>query len=132
MKLHSVEKRMESEYRTDQQDGTASEVHLYCLGKVSCKTVCGLNPFIPEFLKWTLPSLYLIIPIVDNRFFFLNIVFFFLFGFYGPFKNISLISSRSFIKGGRKPENPEKNHLTIRKQNLAFLHLIRARLEPQR
>ena len=25
----------------------------------------------------------------------------FLFGFYGPFKNISLISSRSFIKGGR-------------------------------
>ena len=46
--------------------------------------------------------------------------FFFLFGFYGPFKNISLISSRSFIKGGRKPENPEKNHLTIRKQNLAF------------
>ena len=45
---------------------------------------------------------------------------FFLFGFCGPFKNISLISSRSFIKGGRKPENPEKNHLTIRKQNLAF------------
>ena len=42
--------------------------------------------------------------------------FFFGFGFYGPFKNISLISSRSFIKGGRKPENPEKNHLTIRKQ----------------
>ena len=31
---------------------------------------------------------------------------FFLFGFYGPFKNISLISSRSFIEGGRKPENP--------------------------
>ena len=47
---------------------------------------------------------------------------FFLFGFYGPFKNISLISSRSFIKGGRKPEYPEKNHLTIRKQNLAFPH----------
>ena len=23
-----------------------------------------------------------------------------------------------FIEGGRKPENPEKNHLTIRKQNL--------------
>ena len=38
-------------------------------------------------------------------FFFL---FFFLFGFYGPFKNISLISSRSFIEGGRKPEYPEK------------------------
>ena len=58
--------------------------------------------------------------------------FFFWFGFYGPFKNISLISSRSFIKGGRKPENPEKNHLTIRKQNLAFPHMTRARLEPQR
>ena len=28
------------------------------------------------------------------------------FGFYSPFKNISLISSRSFIKGGRKLENP--------------------------
>ena len=58
--------------------------------------------------------------------------FFFWFGFYGPFKNISLISSRSFIEGGRKPENPEKNHLTIRKQNLAFPHMTRARLEPQR
>ena len=58
--------------------------------------------------------------------------FFFWFGFYGPFKNISLISSRSFIKGWRKPENPEKNHLTIRKQNLAFPHMTRARLEPQR
>ena len=60
------------------------------------------------------------------------IFFFFWFGFYGPFKNISLISSRSFIEGGRKPENPEKNHLTIRKQNLAFPHMTRARLEPQR
>ena len=58
--------------------------------------------------------------------------FFFWFGFYGPFKNISLISSRSFTEGGRKPENPEKNHLTIRKQNLAFPHMTRARLEPQR
>ena len=44
--------------------------------------------------------------------------FFFLFGFYGPFKNISLISSRSFIKGGRKPENLEKKHLTIRKMGV--------------
>ena len=26
------------------------------------------------------------------------------------------------MEGGRKPENPEKNHLTIRKQNLAFPH----------
>ena len=58
--------------------------------------------------------------------------FFFWFGFYGPFKNISLISSWSFIEGGRKPENPEKNHLSIRKQNLAFPHMTRARLEPQR
>ena len=32
-------------------------------------------------------------------------VCFFLFGFYSPFKNISLISSRLFIKGGQKPEN---------------------------
>ena len=61
-----------------------------------------------------------------------ELFFFFWFGFYGPFKNISLISSRSFIEGGRKPENPEKNHLTIRKQNLAFPHMTRARLEPQR
>ena len=57
--------------------------------------------------------------------------------FYGPFKNISLISSRSFIKGEQKPENPGKNHMTIRKQNLAFphvthIHVTRARLEPQR
>ena len=50
---------------------------------------------------------------------------------YGPFKNISLIWNRSFIKGGRKPENPEKNRLTIRKQKLAFPHVTRARLEPQ-
>ena len=27
-------------------------------------------------------------------------------GGYDPFKNFSLISSRSFIKDGRKPENP--------------------------
>ena len=32
---------------------------------------------------------------------------------------------------GRKPENPVKNHLTILKQNLAFPHVTRARLEPQ-
>ena len=38
--------------------------------------------------------------------FFFVVVFFF--EFYGPSKNISLISSRSFIKGGRKPENPGK------------------------
>ena len=33
------------------------------------------------------------------------------------------ISSRSFIKGGRKPEYPGKNHMTIRKQNMAFPHV---------
>ena len=38
----------------------------------------------------------------------------------------------SFIKGGRKPENTGKNHLTIGKQNLAFPHMTRAKLEPQR
>ena len=58
--------------------------------------------------------------------------FFFWFGFYGPFKNISLILTRLFIKGGGKPENPGTNHLTIRKQNLAFPHVTRARPEPQR
>ena len=51
-------------------------------------------------------------------------------GGYGPFKNSSLISNRSFIKGGRKPENPGENHLTIRKQILAFLRVTRVRLEP--
>ena len=69
---------------------------------------------------------------IMSIFFFFFFFFFFWFGFYGPFKNISLISSRSFIEGGRKLENPEKNHLTIRKQNLAFPHMTRARLEPQR
>ena len=58
--------------------------------------------------------------------------FFFDLGFYGLFKNISLISSRSFIKGERKPENPGKNHLTYGKQNLGFPHVTRARLESQR
>ena len=37
---------------------------------------------------------------LDDFFFF----FFFWSGFYGPFKNISLIASRSFIKSERKPE----------------------------
>ena len=60
---------------------------------------------------------------------FIDVVF--LFGFYSPFKNISLILSRSFIKGGRKPEHQGKKHLTSHKQNLAFPHVTRARLEPQ-
>ena len=42
-----------------------------------------------------------------NDFFFF-FFFFFFFWLYGPLKNISLISSRSLIKGGRKPENPGK------------------------
>ena len=41
---------------------------------------------------------------VHSWFFFY--IFFFDFGFYCPFKNISLISSWSFITGGQKPENP--------------------------
>ena len=45
--------------------------------------------------------------------------FFFKFGFYSYFKNISLISNWSFIKGGQIPENLRENHLTICKQNLA-------------
>ena len=34
------------------------------------------------------------------------------FGFYGPFKNILLISSRSLTRGGQKLGYLEKNHLT--------------------
>ena len=54
--------------------------------------------------------------------------FFFWFGFYGPFKNISLISSQLFIKGGQKLEKtgePRENHLTIHTQTLAFPHVTR-------
>ena len=54
--------------------------------------------------------------------------FFFLFGFYSPFKNILLILHQLFMKGGWKPENPGKNHLTIRKQSLAFPHVTGVRL----
>ena len=66
-------------------------------------------------------------------FYFILFVFFlfFLLGFYVPFKNIALIWSQSFMKGGRIPENLGKNHLTIRKQNLAFSHVTGARLKPQ-
>ena len=66
----------------------------------------------------------------DSLFFFF-FFFFFGFGFYSPFKDISLISSQSFIEGGRKLENPGKNHLTICQQNLAFPHVTQARLELQ-
>ena len=69
---------------------------------------------------------------VITNFFFFFFFFFFDLGFTALSRIFSLISSRSFIEGGRKPEYPEKNHLTIRKQNLAFPHMTRARLEPQR
>ena len=55
---------------------------------------------------------------------------FFLFVFYGPFKNISyneLIVHQRWEKTGE----PGENHLTIRKQNLAFPYVTRVRLEPQ-
>ena len=35
------------------------------------------------------------------------------------------------MKDGRNSEKPGKKHLTIRKQNFAFPHVTRARLEPQ-
>ena len=57
--------------------------------------------------------------------------FFFLFGFYG-FQEYFTYIERLFIKGGRKPENPRENNLTIREQNLAFPYVSRERLEPQR
>ena len=88
---------------------------------------CNLGPVVQSIVSLTSSSVVKMLTVLVIFFF-----FFFWFGFYGPFKNISLISSRSFIEGGRKPENPEKNHLTIRKQNLAFPHMTRARLEPQR
>ena len=65
--------------------------------------------------------------------FFLFFFFFCFFFFFTVLSRIFHISSRPFIKDGRKPENPgKKKHLTIRKQNLAFPHVTRARLEPQR
>ena len=49
----------------------------------------------------------------------------------GPFKNISLIPSRSFIKGRRKPENPGKT--TWPSVSRTWLsHVTRVKLEPQR
>ena len=57
--------------------------------------------------------------------------FFFVFGFYGPFKNVSYIKLMVHQRWGKTWEPGEKNHLTIRKQNLAFPHVTQARLEPQ-
>ena len=51
--------------------------------------------------------------------------FFFLFGFYGPFKNISHIEPIVYQRWAKTSEPGGKNHLTIRKQNLAFPHDLR-------
>ena len=71
---------------------------------------------------------------IDVCFFF----FFFFFFFFLIWVLRSLQEYFTYIepivhqRWARKPENPGKNHLTIRKQNLAFLHVTLARLEPQR
>ena len=48
-----------------------------------------------------------------------------------PFQEYFTYSELIVHKGGQNPENPGKNHLTIRKQNLAFPHMTWMRLEPQ-
>ena len=53
-------------------------------------------------------------------------IYLFLFGFYSTFKNISFISSRSFIKGGRKPENPGKKSHDHPLAELGFSHVTRS------
>ena len=80
--------------------------------------------FTPKY--WETLSTYHTCPNIQNSPF-----YFFWVGFYGPSKNISLILDWAFIKDGRKPENPGKNHLAIRKQNLAFPHVTQVRLKPQ-
>ena len=46
-------------------------------------------------------------------------------GGYGPFKNITHISNRSFIKGGRKPKNTGKRvHNLVPVQCLARLACV--------
>ena len=77
-----------------------------------------------------LPSL---IPIrfwIPTKFFFLLLLLLF---FHLGFTALSVVfllyqADRSSKVG----ENPGKNHLTIRKQNLAFPHVTRLRLKPQR
>ena len=68
-----------------------------------------LNKFLSQILENSITSKWF-----EIFWWYLVDFFFFLFGFYGPFKNISLISSRLLIRGGGKPEYPEKNHLTYR------------------
>ena len=64
----------------------------------------------------------------SNFFFF----FFFYLGFTALSRIFHLYQANRSSKVGEKLEYPEKNHLTIRKQNLAFPHMTRAGLEPQR
>ena len=55
-----------------------------------------------------------------------------IFGFYGPSRIFHLYQADRSSKVGENLENPGKNHLTIRKQNLAFPHVTWVRLKPQR
>ena len=126
-------------------DQTAQMCKLIWAFTVPINTKTGFNMTQPKFRKdfCTNSGLYIIKVHINTFrlqktwcsmyvFFCFFFCFLFLIWVLRPFKNISLMSSRSFIKGERKPENPGKNHLTIRKQNLAFPHVTRARLEPQR
>ena len=63
-----------------------------------------------------------------------DIFFFFFFdlGFMALSRIFHLYRADRSSKVGENRRTPEKNHLTIRKQNLAFPHMTRARLEPQR
>ena len=72
----------------------------------------------------------------SNSFFFFSFFFFFFFFFDLDFTALSRIfhfyQADSSSKVGEDRRTRWKNHLTIRKQNLAFPHMTRARLEPQR
>ena len=57
-------------------------------------------------------------------------IFFFSFGFYGPFKNIHSYHVYRADHSSKVGENWRTQ--TICKQNLTFSHVTRARLEPQR
>ena len=76
----------------------------------------GSNPQHPDYQSDAHPTEPLIIIIII--FFFFFFFFFFLTGFYGPFKNFPLYRADRSSKVG-ETGNPGKNHLTIRKQNLA-------------
>ena len=60
----------------------------------------------------------------EGDFFFFFFFFFFLFEFYDPFKKIfHLYQTDHSSKVGKNRRTQGKNHLTIRKQNLAFPHV---------